>query len=146
MVAHSHWQVYQLKFLGFGEWQVLLRSALLCPILVMLRNLQDKHKGKLTDTGWKRATAFTGGKLNSSYGHSKGKMLLHLGIAEFLVSISKGNQHLFATALELTHLSLSPPAALGTGWMHQLDATFLQQQFSPAVWKQAVLLPLGNRM
>lgn len=43
----------------------------------------------------------------------KGENAAPSGTAEFLGSISKGNQHLFATALELTHLSLTPPAALG---------------------------------
>lgn len=95
----------------------------------MLRNLQDKHKGKLTDTGWKRATAFTGGELNSNYGHSKGKMLLQLGTAELLVSICKGEQHFHSPGAH-TALTHSQPLLL---WMHQLDATFLQQEFSPAV-------------
>lgn len=59
-------------------------------------------------------------------------MLLHLGIAEFLVSISKGNQHLpqlWSSHTSDSHLLLH----WEMGLMHQLDATFLQQEFGPAV-------------
>lgn len=65
-------------------------------------------------------------------------MLLHLGIAEFLVPISKGNQHLsqlWSSHTSHSHLLLHWKTAL----MHQLDATFLQQEFSPSLKTSCVI-------
>lgn len=133
MVAHSHWQVYVwTKFLGFGEWQVLLQSALLCPILSMLRNLQDKHKGNLLIQDGSR-NSLHGKKIKHQL-WSQGKVLFHLHILQsscafpkFITSIC--HHPLTQTHGSHSHLLLHWKKGSGTSWMPHYSNRNSDQQF-----------------
>lgn len=72
------------------------------------------------------------GRRNKHQLWSKEKMLLHVGIVEFLMSFPKANQYLPSHFSKNAQLSLSSSTALEKKRLrHQLDATFLKQAFRP---------------